>query len=229
MQRLSARPRRGGPHRPDGARRRPAAGGRDRGRRPRARARRSRPAAPTHLCHVTVERGFTLVAARARRRRRRDRRDVHALPRCWTRTTSRRLGGRAKINPPLRPRAQLEALWRLLAAGRVDQVTSDHVGWARELKDTSDDLGGPLGRARARDDAAAALQRGRRAPRAPARPPAGGALRGPGPPLRPLAAQGRDRAGRRCRPRVLDPAERWRIDEAALPSPPAGARTTGAT
>ena len=50
----------------------------------------------------------------------------------------RRLGGRAKINPPLRPRAQQDALWRLLDAGRVDQVTSDHVGWARELKDTPD-------------------------------------------------------------------------------------------
>ena len=50
----------------------------------------------------------------------------------------RRLGGRAKINPPLRPRAQQDALWRLLDAGRVNQVTSDHVGWARELKDTPD-------------------------------------------------------------------------------------------
>jgi allantoinase len=50
----------------------------------------------------------------------------------------RRLGGRAKINPPLRPRAQQDALWRLLDAGLVDQVTSDHVGWPRELKDTQD-------------------------------------------------------------------------------------------
>ena len=91
----------------------------------------------THLCHVSVERGFDLVA--------------HALGDGADATAEtcthylvmdeddlRRLGGRAKINPPLRPRAQQDALWRLLDAGRVDQVTSDHVGWARELKDTPD-------------------------------------------------------------------------------------------
>jgi allantoinase len=50
----------------------------------------------------------------------------------------RRQAGRAKINPPLRPRSEQDALWRLLDLGRVDQITSDHVGWARELKDTAD-------------------------------------------------------------------------------------------
>ncbi len=91
----------------------------------------------THLCHVSVERGFALVG--------------HALSDGVDATAEtcthylvmdeddlRRLGGRAKINPPLRPRTQQDALWRLLDAGRVDQVTSDHVGWARELKDTTD-------------------------------------------------------------------------------------------
>ena len=93
--------------------------------------------ARTHLCHVSLERGFALVG--------------HALGDGADATAEtcthylvmdeddlRRLGGRAKINPPLRPRAQQDALWRLLDAGRVDQVTSDHVGWARELKDTPD-------------------------------------------------------------------------------------------
>src|SRR5262249_53252294 len=47
-----------------------------------------------------------------------------------------RQGARAKINPPLRPRAQVEALWRLLADGGVHHVTSDHVGWLPERKDT---------------------------------------------------------------------------------------------
>jgi allantoinase len=91
----------------------------------------------THLCHVSIERGFTLVA--------------HALADGVDASAEtcthylvldeedlRRQGGRAKINPPLRPRAEQDALWRLLDAGRVDQVTSDHVGWARELKDTPD-------------------------------------------------------------------------------------------
>jgi allantoinase len=91
----------------------------------------------THLCHVSVERGFALVGNALRD-------GVDATAETCTHylvmdeDDLRRLGGRAKINPPLRPRAQQDALWRLLDAGRVDQVTSDHVGWARELKDTPD-------------------------------------------------------------------------------------------
>ena len=91
----------------------------------------------THLCHVSIERGFALVA-----RALGDGVDASAET-CthylvMDEDDLRRLGGRAKINPPLRPRAQQDSLWRLLDAGRVDQVTSDHVGWARELKDTPD-------------------------------------------------------------------------------------------
>jgi len=37
-----------------------------------------------------------------------------------------------------RPQAEVEALWGLLAAGRVDQVTSDHVGWRPERKAAAD-------------------------------------------------------------------------------------------
>jgi allantoinase len=91
----------------------------------------------THLCHVSIERGFALVARALAD-------GVDASAETCTHylvldeDDLRRQGGRAKINPPLRPRAQQDALWRLLAAGRVDQVTSDHVGWARELKDTPD-------------------------------------------------------------------------------------------
>ncbi|HET6174956.1 MAG TPA: dihydroorotase family protein [Gaiellales bacterium] len=91
----------------------------------------------THLCHVSVERGFALVARALAD-------GAHASAETCTHylvmdeDDLRRLGGRAKINPPLRPRAQQDALWRLLDAGCVDQVTSDHVGWARELKDTPD-------------------------------------------------------------------------------------------
>jgi allantoinase len=93
--------------------------------------------APTHLCHVSLQRGFTLVG-----RALGDGADATAET-CthylvMDEDDLRRLGGRAKINPPLRPRAQQDALWRLLAAGRVDQVTSDHVGWARELKEVPD-------------------------------------------------------------------------------------------
>jgi allantoinase len=91
----------------------------------------------THLCHVSIERGFALVA-----RALADGGDASAET-CThylvlDEDDLRRQAGRAKINPPLRPRAQQDSLWRLLDAGRVDQVTSDHVGWARELKDTPD-------------------------------------------------------------------------------------------
>jgi allantoinase len=92
---------------------------------------------PTHLCHVSVERGFALLAhARADGADATAETCTHYL--AMDEDDLRQLGGRAKINPPLRPRAQQDALWRLLAAGRIDQVTSDHVGWARELKDLPD-------------------------------------------------------------------------------------------
>ncbi|WP_426437026.1 dihydroorotase [Bradyrhizobium genosp. P] len=45
-----------------------------------------------------------------------------------------RLGGKAKVNPPIRPRAQVEALWRHLAAGHVTVVSTDHVSWSEDRK-----------------------------------------------------------------------------------------------
>jgi allantoinase len=93
--------------------------------------------ARVHLVHVTVERGFTLLE-----RAKAD--GVDATGETCTHyllldvTEHERQGGRAKINPPLRSRAEVENLWRLLAAGKVDWVTSDHVGWLRERKETED-------------------------------------------------------------------------------------------
>jgi allantoinase len=88
-----------------------------------------------HIVHVTVERGFTLLE-----RAKAD--GVDATGETCTHyllldvEEMVRQGGRAKINPPLRPRHEVENLWRLLAAGKIDWVTSDHVGWAREKKET---------------------------------------------------------------------------------------------
>ena len=45
-----------------------------------------------------------------------------------------RLGGKAKINPPIRPRAEVEALWHHLAAGNVTVVSTDHVSWSEDRK-----------------------------------------------------------------------------------------------
>lgn len=51
-----------------------------------------------------------------------------------------RLGGKAKINPPVRPRAEVEALWRHLAAGHVSVVSTDHVSWSENRKSDPDML-----------------------------------------------------------------------------------------
>ena len=46
----------------------------------------------------------------------------------------RRLGGKAKINPPLRSRNEVEAIWHHLAAGNVTIVSTDHVSWSEDRK-----------------------------------------------------------------------------------------------
>jgi allantoinase len=91
--------------------------------------------ARTHLCHLTLDRSFTLVA-----RARADGADATAET-CThylllDEGELARQGARAKINPPLRPADQVEALWRLVASGGVHHVTSDHVGWLPERKQT---------------------------------------------------------------------------------------------
>ncbi|BCJ62433.1 dihydroorotase [Micromonospora endophytica] len=55
-------------------------------------------------------------------------------------TTAHGLGG--KVNPPLRPREDVEALWGHLLDGRVDWVVSDHACCRDELKfgDPRDDV-----------------------------------------------------------------------------------------
>lgn len=89
--------------------------------------------ARTHIAHVSLERGFTLVA-----RARADGADVSAET-CThylllDERDLERQGSRAKINPPLRPAREVDALWRLLATGEIDLVASDHVGWAAHRK-----------------------------------------------------------------------------------------------
>jgi allantoinase len=49
-----------------------------------------------------------------------------------------RLKAHAKINPPLRDRADVEALWADLAGGRIDIVASDHAPWPEKHKDKPD-------------------------------------------------------------------------------------------
>ena len=57
----------------------------------------------------------------------------------------KRLGGRGKINPPVRGGAEREGLWSRLAAGDIDLVSTDHVGWALERKNNPDMLSNASG------------------------------------------------------------------------------------
>ncbi|MBD9628130.1 amidohydrolase family protein [Ensifer sp. ENS06] len=52
----------------------------------------------------------------------------------------RRLVGKGKINPPIRPRKEVEALWHHLAAGNITVVSTDHVSWSEDRKSDPDML-----------------------------------------------------------------------------------------
>lgn len=45
-----------------------------------------------------------------------------------------RLQAKGKINPPLRSEEDMQALWDLMAAGKIDMVTSDHAPWTIDRK-----------------------------------------------------------------------------------------------
>jgi allantoinase len=57
----------------------------------------------------------------------------------------RRLGGKAKINPPIRPRAEVEKLWQQVAKGNVTLVSTDHVSWSESRKTNPDMLANASG------------------------------------------------------------------------------------
>lgn len=86
-----------------------------------------------HLCHLSLGRSIQLSQWY-----RSDGADltVETCPHYLTFTEDdmRHHGGRLKINPPLRPDADREAMWSALAAGVVDCVVSDHAPWPVEMK-----------------------------------------------------------------------------------------------
>ena len=45
-----------------------------------------------------------------------------------------RLKGKAKVNPPIRPRREVDALWKHLALGNITVVSTDHVSWSEDRK-----------------------------------------------------------------------------------------------
>lgn len=56
-----------------------------------------------------------------------------------------RLGGKAKINPPIRPRAEVEKLWEHVRQGNVTMVSTDHVSWSENRKNNPDMLANASG------------------------------------------------------------------------------------
>lgn len=90
-----------------------------------------------HIVHASVPRSVDLVE---RYRREGVRATVETCIQYLVldETDTERLGAFAKINPPLRRRDHVDTLWRYLAAGRVDQVTSDHAPWLAASKSDPD-------------------------------------------------------------------------------------------
>ncbi len=100
---------------------------------------------PAHVVHCSVGRGYDIASAyRAQ--------GFHATIECCIHylildeeNDVRRLGGKAKINPPIRPRAEVEKLWRHVADGKVTMVSTDHVSWSENRKTNPDMLANASG------------------------------------------------------------------------------------
>ena len=89
---------------------------------------------PVHIVHSSIARGYELAAAyRAQGYAATIEACIHYLT-LDEENDVRRLGGKAKINPPLRNRGEVEAIWRHLAAGNVTVVSTDHVSWSEDRK-----------------------------------------------------------------------------------------------
>lgn len=94
-------------------------------------------AAHVHIVHGSVPRSFDLVH-RYRQEGVRVTAETCIQYLVLDESSVERLGPLAKINPPLRSREHVDALWRYLAAGRIDQVTSDHAPWLLAKKSDPD-------------------------------------------------------------------------------------------
>jgi allantoinase len=100
---------------------------------------------PAHVVHCSLVRGYDIAAAyRAQGFAATIEACIHYLV-LDEETDVRRLGGKAKINPPIRPRAEVEGLWRHVAAGNVTLVSTDHVSWSEDRKTNPDMLANASG------------------------------------------------------------------------------------
>jgi Dihydroorotase and related cyclic amidohydrolases len=100
---------------------------------------------PAHVVHCSLGRGYDIA------RNYRDQGYAATIECCIHYLTLdeendvRRLGGKAKINPPIRPRAEVEKLWEQVRAGNVTLVSTDHVSWSEERKTNPDMLANASG------------------------------------------------------------------------------------
>jgi allantoinase len=89
---------------------------------------------PVHVVHCSIGRGYDLAASY---RQQGFESTVEACIHYLTLNEEddvRRLVGKAKINPPIRGKAEVERLWGHLASGNVTIVSTDHVSWSENLK-----------------------------------------------------------------------------------------------
>lgn len=100
---------------------------------------------PAHVVHCSLARGYEIAASyRAQGHAATVECLIHYLT-LDEENDARRLGGRSKCNPPIRPRAEVEALWRQLAAGNVTLLSTDHVSWSLDRKTNPDMLSNASG------------------------------------------------------------------------------------
>jgi len=95
---------------------------------------------PAHVVHCSLGRGYEIA------RSYRDQGYAATIEACIHYLTLdeehdvARLGGKAKINPPVRPRVEVEKLWEHVRQGNVTLVSTDHVSWSESRKTNPDML-----------------------------------------------------------------------------------------
>jgi len=100
---------------------------------------------PAHVVHCSLGRGYEIAAGyRSQGHRATVECLIHYLT-IDSETDAKRLGGKSKCNPPIRPRAEVEKLWRHLAAGNVTLLSTDHVSWSLDRKTNPDMLANASG------------------------------------------------------------------------------------
>jgi len=100
---------------------------------------------PAHVVHCSLARGYEMAASyRAQGYQATVECLIHYLM-LDEENDARRLGGRSKCNPPLRPRAEVEKLWRQLSMGNVTLLSTDHVSWSLDRKSNPDMLANASG------------------------------------------------------------------------------------